>query len=84
MKEIDAQRVNGEFISVDGEVPVGHEELKELLSRCLQWSEIVLERLAIDNISLHVCSASDSSQKGRNARSVYSKISNFGPNPEQA
>jgi len=44
LKEIDAKRVNGNFVTETGEIPAGNEEVKELLNRCLLWSEIVLER----------------------------------------
>ncbi|KAG0652120.1 hypothetical protein D0Z07_0985 [Hyphodiscus hymeniophilus] len=44
LKEIDAQRVNGNFVSADGEIPAGNDEVKDLLNRCLTWSEIVLAR----------------------------------------
>jgi hypothetical protein len=44
LKEIDNQRVDGKFVTASGEVPVGNEEVSELLRRCLLWSEIVLER----------------------------------------
>ncbi|KAE8452988.1 hypothetical protein EG329_012175 [Mollisiaceae sp. DMI_Dod_QoI] len=43
-KEIDAQRVNGKFVTVSGEVLASNDEMAELLSKCLRWSEIVLER----------------------------------------
>lgn len=43
-KEIDAQRVDGKFVTANGEVPASNEEVGELLSKCLHWSEIVLER----------------------------------------
>lgn len=33
-------------MSADGEIPAGNEEVKELLNRCLVWSQIVLDRLA--------------------------------------
>ncbi|PMD27176.1 hypothetical protein NA56DRAFT_640914 [Hyaloscypha hepaticicola] len=43
-KEIDAQRVDGRFMSASGEVPPGNQEVCELLNKCLSWSAIVLER----------------------------------------
>jgi hypothetical protein len=44
LKEVDAQRVDGKFVSASGEVPGGNDEVCELLGRCLLWSEIILER----------------------------------------
>lgn len=44
LKEIDEQRVDGKFVTVDGKVCAGSDELSELLQRCLMWSDIVLER----------------------------------------
>jgi hypothetical protein len=44
LKEIDAQRVDGNFVSADGEIPAGNEEVVDLLERCLMWSNIVLDR----------------------------------------
>ncbi|RDL37822.1 uncharacterized protein BP5553_05255 [Venustampulla echinocandica] len=47
LKEIDAQRVDGKFVSANKEVPAGNEEICELLERCLVWSNIVLERKGV-------------------------------------
>lgn len=44
VQEIDAQRVDGKFVSASGEVPAGNEEVCELLNKCLMWSDIVLKR----------------------------------------
>lgn len=44
LKEIDAMRVDGKFVTASGEVPAGNEETCELLNKCLLWSEIVLQR----------------------------------------
>lgn len=44
LKEVDAQRVDGKFVSASGEVPAGNEEVCELLRICLLWSNMVLER----------------------------------------
>ncbi|KAA8571604.1 hypothetical protein MFRU_016g01060 [Monilinia fructicola] len=44
LKEIDAQRVNGKFVTVSGETPAGNDEVCEHLERCLKWAESVLER----------------------------------------
>jgi len=44
LKEINAQRVDGNFVTASGEVPAGNEDACDLLARCLMWSEIVLSR----------------------------------------
>ncbi|KAM3069439.1 hypothetical protein ACMFMF_008656 [Clarireedia jacksonii] len=44
LKEIDAKRVDGNFVTEDGQVAAGSDEVSEHLERCLMWSEIVLER----------------------------------------
>lgn len=44
LKEVDAKRTDGKFMSVSGEVLEGNEEVCELLRICLLWSDIVLER----------------------------------------
>ncbi|KAB8301048.1 hypothetical protein EYC80_002970 [Monilinia laxa] len=44
LKEIDAQRVDGKFVTVSGETPAGNDEVCEHLERCLKWAESVLER----------------------------------------
>ncbi|EOO01912.1 hypothetical protein UCRPA7_2593 [Phaeoacremonium minimum UCRPA7] len=44
LKDIDAQRVDGKFMTADGQVAPGSDEVSELLRRCLLWSDIVLER----------------------------------------
>lgn len=43
-KEVDAQRVDGKFVTASGEVAASNDEVGELLFKCLRWSEIVLER----------------------------------------
>lgn len=43
LREIDAQRVDGSFVTAEGKVPAGNDEVCELLKRCLLWSENVLE-----------------------------------------
>lgn len=43
-KEIDAQRVDGNFVTAAGEVPVGNDVVCALLNKCLIWSGTVLER----------------------------------------
>lgn len=47
LQEIDEQRVDGNFVNSDGEVPAGNEEVSELLRRCLLWTDIVLERQGV-------------------------------------
>lgn len=47
MREVDAKRVNGNFVGADGEVLAGSDEVCELLSRITMWSEIVLERKGV-------------------------------------
>ncbi|KIM95159.1 hypothetical protein OIDMADRAFT_148832 [Oidiodendron maius Zn] len=44
LKEVDAQKVNGNFVTESGEVPVGNQEVCDLLNRCLMWSNLVLSR----------------------------------------
>ncbi|KAB5554412.1 hypothetical protein GE09DRAFT_964565 [Coniochaeta sp. 2T2.1] len=44
IQEIDDQRVDGKFVSADGSVISGSDEVSELVERCLLWSQIVLDR----------------------------------------
>ena len=44
LKEIDEHRTNGDYVNDEGKVPAGIEEVSELLSRCLLWADVVLER----------------------------------------
>jgi len=44
IKEVDAKRVNGKFVTVSGEVLPGSEDVVALLEKCLMWSRTVLER----------------------------------------
>jgi len=44
LKEIDAQRVDGNFVDTDGHKLGGSDEVVELLERITKWSEMVLER----------------------------------------
>lgn len=44
LKEIDSTRTDGKFLTTSGEVAQGNDEVSELLTRCLHWSEIVLTR----------------------------------------
>ncbi|KKY32543.1 hypothetical protein UCDDA912_g07437 [Diaporthe ampelina] len=47
LKEIDAQRQDGKFLTADGQVAKGSDEVSELLNRVLMWSDIVLERKGV-------------------------------------
>ncbi|CAK7265432.1 hypothetical protein SEPCBS119000_001509 [Sporothrix epigloea] len=47
LKEIDEKRVDGNFVNDEGKIPAGNEEVSELLSRCLLWADIVLERKGV-------------------------------------
>ncbi len=47
LKEIDAERVDGHFVTSEGQIPAGNEEVSLLLDKILAWSEIVLERWAL-------------------------------------
>ncbi|EKD13808.1 hypothetical protein MBM_08009 [Drepanopeziza brunnea f. sp. 'multigermtubi' MB_m1] len=53
LKEIDDLRVDGNFVSENGEIPVGNEEICDLLNKVLLWSEIVQQRKGMmpDNFS---------------------------------
>ncbi|QSZ31709.1 hypothetical protein DSL72_001276 [Monilinia vaccinii-corymbosi] len=44
LKEIDAQRVDGKFVTASRETPAGNDEVCEQLEGCLKWAEVVLER----------------------------------------
>ncbi|EFQ32330.1 uncharacterized protein GLRG_07474 [Colletotrichum graminicola M1.001] len=45
--EIDQQNKEGKFMTTDGRVPAGSEEVAALLEKCLQWSDVVLERKGV-------------------------------------
>lgn len=47
LKEIDEKRVDGNFVNDEGKIPVGNEDVSELLSRCLLWADVVLERKGV-------------------------------------
>ena len=47
LKEIAEKRVNGNFVNAEGKVPAGNDEVSDLLSRCLLWADIVLERKGV-------------------------------------
>lgn len=44
LKEIDARRVDGNFVDENGNVARGSDAVATLLKRCLEWTEIVLDR----------------------------------------
>ncbi|KAK3904094.1 hypothetical protein C8A05DRAFT_32147 [Staphylotrichum tortipilum] len=47
LKDIDETMVGGKFVGPDGAELRGSEVVSDLLSRCLQWSDIVLKRKGI-------------------------------------
>ncbi|GKT60112.1 DUF2408 domain protein [Colletotrichum tofieldiae] len=47
LREIDEQSKEGKFVAADGGVPAGNEEMAALLEKCLQWSDVVLERKGV-------------------------------------
>ncbi|ERT01785.1 uncharacterized protein SPSK_05183 [Sporothrix schenckii 1099-18] len=47
LKEIDEHRINGDYANDEGKVPSGIEEVSQLLSRCLLWADVVLERKGV-------------------------------------
>ena len=49
IQEIDEKRKDGNFVAEDGNVPGGNAEVCDLLQRCLQWAELVLERFAFSS-----------------------------------
>lgn len=44
LKEIDASRIDGKFLTAEGKPANGSDEVSDLLGRCLKWSDIVLAR----------------------------------------
>jgi hypothetical protein len=44
LQEIDESMVDGKFVDDEGKELKGSEVVSVLLGRCLQWSDIVLER----------------------------------------
>ncbi|KAG6037292.1 hypothetical protein E4U41_005234 [Claviceps citrina] len=42
--EVGEKRKNGRFVSADGTIPPGEANVSELYERCVQWSDLVLER----------------------------------------
>ncbi|KAL2262459.1 hypothetical protein VTK26DRAFT_1243 [Humicola hyalothermophila] len=44
LKEIEGSRVNGKFVDAEGRELRGSDLVSDLLTRCLAWSDIVLER----------------------------------------
>lgn len=53
LKEIDASRVNGQFVGADGNILEGSEKVADLLNRVLKWSDIVLERYVLLFFPMH-------------------------------
>ncbi|WYZ41340.1 hypothetical protein EsH8_V_000235 [Colletotrichum jinshuiense] len=47
LREIDEKRKDGKIVTADGRIPAGSDELSALLEKCLQWSEVVLERKGV-------------------------------------
>ncbi|KAF6839428.1 hypothetical protein CPLU01_01848 [Colletotrichum plurivorum] len=47
LRDIDETRKDGKFVSPEGNVPAGSDEVSELLEKCLKWSDIVLERKGV-------------------------------------
>ncbi|EHK99171.1 putative UPF0662 protein C30C2.08 [Glarea lozoyensis 74030] len=47
LKEIDAQRKEGKFVTVNGEVLAGDHEVSELLTKGIYWANMVLERKGV-------------------------------------
>ncbi|KAK2729598.1 hypothetical protein CKAH01_02572 [Colletotrichum kahawae] len=47
LREVGEKRKDGKFVSDDGKVPAGSDEVADLLEKCLKWSEIVLERQGV-------------------------------------
>ena len=50
LNEIDGLRDNGRFITEDGLLSPGSDEVSDLLDKCLLWARIVLERLVHANL----------------------------------
>ncbi|KAK4219729.1 hypothetical protein QBC37DRAFT_272316 [Rhypophila decipiens] len=46
-KEIDETRVDGNFVNSEGKVLNGSAKVSVLLEKCIQWSEIVLEKKGV-------------------------------------
>jgi hypothetical protein len=51
-------------VTATGEIPAGNEEVKELLDRCLGWSEIVLDRLVLSTFHSFFSATNFSIEKG--------------------
>lgn len=47
LSEIDEQRKDGKFVSSDGSMIAGSDEVADLLQRCLNWSRTVFERYVL-------------------------------------
>ncbi|KAI9771330.1 MAG: hypothetical protein M1840_002300 [Geoglossum simile] len=44
LKDMENSKVDGIFVAADGTIPAGQQIVNELLGRCQQWAELVLER----------------------------------------
>ncbi|GAB0135743.1 beige/BEACH domain protein [Epichloe bromicola] len=42
--EVGEKRKDGKFVCADGTIPPGEAEIRELYERCVEWSDLVLER----------------------------------------
>ncbi|KAK0635898.1 hypothetical protein B0T17DRAFT_62183 [Bombardia bombarda] len=47
IKEVDASRVDGQFVSSEGKPLRGSDKVSDLAKRCLLWSDIVLDRKGV-------------------------------------
>jgi chromosome segregation ATPase len=47
VEEIQAAQVDGHFVTADGQIPAGNDEINELLTRILMWADTVLERQGV-------------------------------------
>ncbi|KAG9239597.1 hypothetical protein BJ875DRAFT_365306 [Amylocarpus encephaloides] len=47
IQEVDATRVDGKFVSTNGDIPAGNDDVCALLNKGLRWSEMVLERKGV-------------------------------------
>lgn len=47
VEEVKAEQVDGHFLTTAGSVPAGDDEINELLTRILDWADIVLQKKGI-------------------------------------
>ncbi|GKT44929.1 UPF0664 stress-induced protein [Colletotrichum spaethianum] len=51
LREIDEQSKEGKFVTADGGVPAGSEEMAALLEKCLRWSDVLIaKKYAADSV----------------------------------